>query len=246
MLLKDILNPINQTSFIYNAVIGQKLVHIKSENPNIYSTLINDSIIDNYLNKVSQGRKHPFNRSFKFEDMIDYVPGSPMRGTDHFGTDDGKPKSCETITNFYKILNNGHTVIIKDIGRFKDEGEPIYKLLKGINAIFKSSGRLWCNLFISKSRNALAPHVDKHAIIVLQYKGEKNWDFFGEVSDWKTNNPVHKIVLKQGDFLYFPKWAPHYATTSPGIETGHATIEIPSDYSRYAKFPQEWLGSQSK
>ena len=78
-------------------------------------------------------------------------------------------------------------------------------------------------------------------IIILQFKGDKEWDFFGEVNDWKTDAPVNKIMLKQGDLLFFPKWAPHVAKTIPGVETGHATIELPSEFSKDAIYPKKWM-----
>jgi hypothetical protein len=162
--------------------------------------------------------------------MIDYVK-------------DGIPQSCDNLLNFREVLNDGSTVIIKDIGKFRDEGTEIHYLLRDLDLIFNTNYTLWCNLYISKGKNALEPHIDQHAIIILQFKGDKEWDFFGEVNDWKTDKPVNKFVLKQGDLLYFPKWAPHVAKTIPGIETGHATIELPSQFSKDVIYPKKWMMS---
>ena len=85
------------------------------------------------------------------------------------------------------------------------------------------------------------PHVDNNSIIVLQFKGKKQWDFFGETLDWRTNKPVNSVILSQGDFLYIPKWSPHVARNIPGFETGHATIEIPTSMDREAKYPSKWV-----
>ena len=234
MLLRDILNPINLTSFIYRVVIREKLIHVCNRDPNIYSSVINDNIIDGYIDKVNKGRENILKGyTFNFRDMIDYVK-------------DGVPQSCESLPNFRQILNDGSTVIIKDIGKFGDEGNVLHYLLRDLDKIFNTNYTLWCNLYISKGKNALRPHIDQHAIIVLQFKGRKEWDFFGKVNDWKTDKPVHKIMLNQGDLLYFPKWAPHVARTIPNVETGHATIELPSEYSKNAIYPEEWMMSQSE
>lgn len=233
MTLRDILGSVNQTSFIYNAVLKQRLVHLTNRNPDIYKNIINDEIIDAYIEKVKGGRREAIRgTTTEFDGMVDYVV-------------DGLPQPCSCVDDFLNVKNKKFTVIIKDIGRYEDEGLVLHKLLTNLDTIFNTNLSLWCNLYISAGQNALNPHIDQHAIMILQFKGEKEWDFFGEVKRWKTDEPVHKIILKQGDFLYFPKWAPHVAKTIPNIETGHATIELPSEFSRDAIYPQSWLDRQA-
>ena len=236
MLLRDILQSIILPTFLYKAVRGRKLMHIKSDTPDLYKNLMNDEIIDCFLTKIEDRRFDPLRQKlYTLDEMVDYVePDSETRA----------PQSCKTKEGFNKRREAGYTVLVKDIGRFSDEGRELHILLRDLDTIFNTNYNLWCNLYISSEKSALNPHIDNHSIIVLQYEGKKIWDFFGEIQDWKTNEPVNQIELNQGDFLYFPKWAPHVAHPAPGIKTAHATIELPSSYDTEAEYPFKWLKSR--
>jgi hypothetical protein len=236
MLLRDILHPVNLPTFLYKAVRGRKLMHIKSCNSDLYKDLMNDAIIDCFLTKIENRRFDPLRQKlYTIDELVDYVDTN---------SDNRAPQSCKTKKGFNKRRKAGYTVLVKDIGRFSDEGRELHNLLRDLDNIFQTNYNLWCNLYISNKKSALKPHVDQHSVIVLQYSGKKIWDFFGQIQDWKTNEPVNQIELNQGDFLYFPKWAPHVAHPIPGVKTAHATIELPSSYDAHAKYPLKWLKSR--
>ena len=90
----------------------------------------------------------------------------------------------------------------------------------------------WTNLYWSKKKQALKPHKDPDTIVVLQIHGNKLWDFYGDGIDWKTNEPIHQLTMKQGDFLFFPKGTLHSAVTTGDLDSIHLTIEIKTDFDK--------------
>ena len=228
MLLKDILAPISETIFMYRGVKSYKLVHVTGRNSDIYKDVVNDTIIDQYLRKTKSKKRVDLTigERYIFKEMVG-------------GWIDGDPVEIKTIKAYKQHIENGHAAIIKDIGRFGDEGRELHELIKDIDRLFNSNFSLWCNVYASNKNRALPPHTDGDSIIVLQYEGSREWDFFGLVTDWRTNKPVEKITINQGDFLYFPKWAPHVAAEVTH-KTGHMTFQIPTHLDRNATCPEGW------
>ena len=167
------------------------------------------------------------NRVYTIEEMVDCFA-------------DGQLYQLDTSQEVLDHIDKGFPAVVKDIGKYGKDGLKLHNLLKDIDIIFETNYSLWCNLYISKEHNALPPHVDNDSIIVLQFKGKKEWDFFGEVNDWKTGEPVHKLILNQGDFLYFGKWTPHVAKNISNVETRHATFQLPTRLDNTATYPHKW------
>lgn len=233
MNLRNILHPTTLPVFLFRGVASNRLVHLTGRDPDMYENMVNDEIITKYIEKIENGRYDPLrNKTHKLNDLVSCIK-------------DGKFEECTGKSSIDDHIKQGGAIIVKDIGRFSDESLHLHHLLRQIDQIFKTNYSLWCNLYISQEKNALNPHIDKDSVIVLQFKGQKKWDFFGETNDWKTNKPVKSIILNQGDFLYIPKWAPHVAENIPGVQTGHATIEIPTTMDREAKYPTDWVADHA-
>jgi|10_taG_2_1085330.scaffolds.fasta_scaffold00061_60 hypothetical protein len=227
MILRDILRPHSLAGFLYNGVKSSCLVHIPGD-PDRFSNLINDKAIDDYLEEIPE-KSTLRNRSgeLSYIDMVDcLVDGEKVE----------KWSKEEVLEHF----NSGGATVVKDFGKGRSAPSELTKLLSDIDRIFQSNCSLWCNIYMTKEKTALGAHIDQDSIIVMQYKGSKSWDFFGKVLDWKTSKPVGKLIMKQGDFLYFSKWVPHKVDTIPGIETGQITMEIPTNLDHNAIYPDNW------
>ena len=228
MLLKHILGPARETVFMYKAVKSYKLAHITNRDPNLYKDLLNDDVIKKYLKKV------------RTKQRVDLNIGETLSLDDAAsGFKDGEAVDFKTLKSYNEHAKQGYATIIKDIGRFGDEGHELHELLKDIDRAFESNFSLWCNIYSSNKRKALEPHTDSDSIIVLQYEGQRVWNFFGAARDWKTDEPVEYVTMSAGDFLYFPKWTPHVAA-DVNARSSHATIQIPTKLDQMATCPDDW------
>ena len=230
MKVRDIIRPSNLMDFLYNGVRDNLLVHIPGDK-NKFTDVINDDIVNDYIRSIPR-RSDVLRgmRGYTIEEMVDCFTGGEMH-------------SLNTSQEVLDHIDSGGAAVVKDIGKYGKDGLKLHNLLKDIDVIFDTNYSLWCNLYISKKHNTLPPHIDNDSIIVLQFKGKKEWDFFGEVNDWKTGKPVHTLILNEGDFLYFGKWTPHVAKNISNTETRHATFQIPTKLDHTATYPHKWAAS---
>ena len=236
MTLKEIIRPISQSVFLYKAVKAGRLAHIPAKDPKIFDTLMNDDIIENYINKILHDERFDklMSKKYSLEECLDgFIDGSSVGG-------------FTSAKEYLDHVGKGNAAVVKDIGKFHDEGDELHELMRDIDYIFHSNYSLWCNVYISDNKTALAPHTDMDSIIILHFRGKRHWNFFGAVNDWKTGKPVSEIHLSEGDFLYFPKWAPHVVKKVPGEVGAFCTIEIPTPYDVNAQCPDGWSCLQRK
>ncbi|XP_022214592.2 bifunctional lysine-specific demethylase and histidyl-hydroxylase NO66 [Drosophila obscura] len=80
-----------------------------------------------------------------------------------------------------------------------------------------------------------APHYDDIEAFVLQVEGKKRWRIYpptkelpressGNLSQAELGDPIMDIVLKPGDFLYFPRGWIHQAITEKNSHSLHITL----------------------
>ena len=209
MLFKDAIYPIKPVSFFYDGVRKRRVVHISSElYPERPNTVFDALMTYNSIN--TEIKTAPLDNLLFFKDGL---PNKP--------------------TNYLDIVRAqaDNESVLRSFVRGSHQFETLVDLEEDIKKKFLST-YAWTNLYWSKKKQALKPHKDPDTIVVLQIHGNKLWDFYGDGIDWKTNEPIHQLTMKQGDFLFFPKGTLHSAVTTGDLDSIHLTIEIKTDFDK--------------
>ena len=145
-----------------------------------------------------------------------------------------KTSICELYESYYK----GNTLVFRNIHQ---RWPSIHRMGKAVANFFgcKISTHLYAT---PRGSQGFGTHWDDHDIYALQLEGEKEWLLYEdgpklplpssgnrEYRRQSNINPQklsHRITLKAGDLLYFPRGTPHLVKCTEGKSSLHLTFGI--------------------
>ncbi|MEC3765101.1 JmjC domain-containing protein [Cupriavidus sp. SS-3] len=149
-------------------------------------------------------------------------------GRDQFG----RPTDVLSISALHRLMGLGVTGVLEAT---QELIPPLEVLTSEIST--RLHARSSANAFFSfGSSSGFGPHNDDHDVIVVQFCGQKQWEFFrtsaspkkakvGDLAAPGTADKGDRIVIQEGDVLFVPKgtWHDVAALNTPSL---HITISI--------------------
>ncbi|MGJ5632660.1 cupin domain-containing protein [Nostoc sp. CALU 1950] len=218
--LEQLLQPFSQQIFL-KEYWEEKPLFIARRLPNYYSALFSLKDIESVVCFTSAN-------DFYGEDIIlaNCKSDQPYQSTNFNETN---------LNQLYIFYSQGNTIILNALQR---RWKPIAELCTTLQSFF--SCKVQANMYLTpKNAQGLKPHFDTHDVFILQVEGCKHWHIYGSPislplpniqmqKEWQEDEigqPLHKIYLHAGDFLYIPRGYIHKALTSESSSL-HLTIGI--------------------
>ncbi|SCB25708.1 JmjC domain-containing protein [Cupriavidus alkaliphilus] len=160
---------------------------------------------------------------YKTANMVAFRPGR-----DQFG----RPTDILSISALHQLMGCGVTGVLEAT---QELVPPLEVLTSEIST--RLQARSSANAFFSfGSSSGFGPHNDDHDVIVIQFCGQKHWQFFrtspsldkAKVDDLAAPGTAEKgdcVLMQEGDVLFVPKgtWHDVSALNAPSL---HVTISI--------------------
>ncbi|SCU73314.1 Cupin superfamily protein [Cupriavidus necator] len=160
---------------------------------------------------------------YKTANMLAFRPGR-----DQFG----RPTDILSISALHQLMGLGVTGVLEAT---QELVPPLEVLTAEISTRFQA--RSSANAFFSfGSSSGFGPHNDDHDVIVIQFCGQKHWQFFrtfpsqekakvGDLAAPGTADKSDRVIMQEGDVLFVPKgtWHDVSALNAPSL---HITISI--------------------